>query len=449
MGTVSYPCKYSINEDLGVDPSNSKNRLIRVTASERGTPINYSYGNSFKPIDNSIKDYSDNIYSKGVMATDFKVKFSEVDSQGVKYTGTGDELYLLFKGIAELNPSDMSYSMIGSMNPEPTITWAENEIAYLDVLGDGIHLSYKHTGSTVKQSVEVPTTYLGSIATDNYVAIVTEVTSNDFITVTEQNEVIIGGYRLKQNVAFFKDEPYEQVKMNVWTKDNLLFIGVPKSYFEGKDGILVLDPTNIAASGTESGRTWASGGRDTAADNADNQFLLGETTAQPFRNHMAWDLSGQSSGTVSAATIDRTNGSTSGTAPKEYIIEATFSTTGGVQTADYTAFTGWASSGAYTGGIVKWVDAVTVFATTKTFNSTGEAAIETASGSGWLTMNSMYELDVTDNLLAGSHFNGFSAPLISYTVSTGYANDVSGVASANISTVNGVATANIDTVNGV
>ena len=40
-------------------------------------------------------------------------------------------------------------------------------------------------------------------------------------------------------------------------------------------------------------------------------------------------------------------------------------------------------------------------------------------------------------------------PVIDYTVSTGYGNDVGGVASANIGSINGVATANISKVNGI
>ena len=40
-------------------------------------------------------------------------------------------------------------------------------------------------------------------------------------------------------------------------------------------------------------------------------------------------------------------------------------------------------------------------------------------------------------------------PYITYTLSTGYGNNVNGVASANIGKVLGVATANIDKINGV
>ena len=63
-------------------------------------------------------------------------------------------------------------------------------------------------------------------------------------------------------------------------------------------------------------------------------------------------------------------------------------------------------------------------------------------------LNSALTSNVTLNC-GGFYAEGSVDPKIDYTLATGYANDVNGVASANIGKVMGVATANIEKVNGI
>ena len=65
-----------------------------------------------------------------------------------------------------------------------------------------------------------------------------------------------------------------------------------------------------------------------------------------------------------------------------------------------------------------------------------------------------YEADKPTSVFDGEDIRwdgrtGTTPPVLNYTLSTGYANNINGVASANIGSVIGVATANIDKINGV
>tara|TARA_R110000796_G_scaffold252368_1_gene386274 strand:- start:1168 stop:1884 length:717 start_codon:yes stop_codon:yes gene_type:complete len=184
-----------------------------------------------------------------------------------------------------------------------------------------------------------------------------------------------------------------------------------------------------------------------------------------FRAFYAFDTSGITS-TVASATLDvniNTLQDTDGSGVAGILVKgAKPDLSTNLAAADFDSTPGCTASqsgASYASTATAYSSAFTVTGTgalSITFNST--ALSDMVSNSVFNIVIFEHGHDFTNNAPAsGDAFNRFDVdgrtggtPLVlNYTLATGYANNVMGVAAANVAKVNGVATANIDKINGV
>ena len=133
----------------------------------------------------------------------------------------------------------------------------------------------------------------------------------------------------------------------------------------------------------------------------------------------------------------------------------------GFSTGDYLSPVGIDNSNSdasYDGVATKYSDAATLSGTgakSITFNAAALSDMQSDDEFYVCVMSKHdYEADKPASIFDGETIRwdgrtGTTPPVLNYTLSTGYANNINGVASANIGSVIGVATANIDKINGV
>jgi hypothetical protein len=144
-----------------------------------------------------------------------------------------------------------------------------------------------------------------------------------------------------------------------------------------------------------------------------------------------------------------------------FVVKADTATDGALVTADFDAIVGWNNSADNSSNVTKYSSEVTTWSTSGyndiTLNSTALADMRDNGVVKFCLIESTKDLTntaPTSEISTGMYFqedtSGTKDPILRYTAAaTGYANNVIGVASANIGKVNGVATANIDKVIGV
>tara|TARA_R100001443_G_scaffold65222_1_gene74516 strand:+ start:1963 stop:2649 length:687 start_codon:yes stop_codon:yes gene_type:complete len=175
----------------------------------------------------------------------------------------------------------------------------------------------------------------------------------------------------------------------------------------------------------------------------------GSTTYKVYRSFFHFDTSGITS-TVSAATLKLYFQNDVGDGNAIIIKSDAF--TGGSDALVSADFNNLDFSTAYSGEI----DTTSSALASITLNATALTDIKNNNDFKFAVVN--FDYDYNDTAPSGSNYVGLrfanfsgtsSDPQIEYTVVTGYANDVMGVASANIGKVNGIATASVSKVIGV
>ena len=189
----------------------------------------------------------------------------------------------------------------------------------------------------------------------------------------------------------------------------------------------------------------------------------GSDTYRVSRSFMWFDTSGIT-GTVSAATIKiRGYSQSSGTIIA--VKSTAFGGDGGTALAagDIDAMPGWTTGASAAGNVTNYSSQVTSGWSTSGYNNlSGTSALGSDMQNNNVVIICL--MDYTYDYLnsaptanqtkaVGHYWTDYSGtsrdPYIEYTLATGYANSVNGVASANIGKVMGVATANISKVNGI
>ncbi len=465
-----------------------------LAGNQKETTISSGYMNypnkvgGFNRIKRDIVFSNSQDYPYKVTKAEIKVAFPEMSSLPIRVTDDNDVSTLLrLKGLYYYNNSDSSYISIGTLKAEPVILVSENALMYEDILA-GVDLCYTHTGVSVKQEVILSEAFrdsLNSPYNNCSICLITEIDSDDRLLFVD-NEVIAdrvlprGLLRLTKGLAYVDTESWNMKSVyRVVDGRSLIFtyidINIVKDIVNFP-GDFILDPSttiDVASAGTAqirySGTVSFSDSRNRTSGNviAGDGFLFGLRRSDPSGS---WDVDRYFS-RFDLTSIDGSDSVTSVTV-KVYpvvpvpIVHWTYDIHEGSQgssaeVADFNAFPGWVSSGAYslTGFLSTKFNTATYNLNTynsKTMNSTGKSYIEGKFGSyAELVFLSDPDVANTEPGLVDNRQNhqGRSAAnplqLVIVHSSTGYAHTVMGVASANIGSVNGVATANISTVNGV
>lgn len=176
------------------------------------------------------------------------------------------------------------------------------------------------------------------------------------------------------------------------------------------------------------------------------------------RSFFAFDTSGISSA-PSAATL-KIYGLTNGDADVIVVKATKPDLSTGIALADFDAITGFTAGASMNGNVTDYSSELSTWSTSGYNDITLNAAA--LSGMASLSVFAVciveYDHDYLNSAPSGAdfdsgcHFADYTGtsrdPYIDYTPAAGYANDISGVATANIGSVMGVATANIDEVIG-
>ena len=191
----------------------------------------------------------------------------------------------------------------------------------------------------------------------------------------------------------------------------------------------------------------------------------GGSTYRVVRSFMYFDTS-SITGTVSAATI-KIRGGSFNDGSIIAVKSTAFGGDGGtsLSTSDFDAITGYSTGSSLAGNATDYSNTITSTSwSTSGYNDlTGTSDLRTDMQNDNVVIICL--MDYTNDYLnsaVGStttlNYGGYYAnytgtsrdPYIEYTIAaTGYANNVNGVAAANIGKINGVATANIEKVNGI
>ena len=191
----------------------------------------------------------------------------------------------------------------------------------------------------------------------------------------------------------------------------------------------------------------------------------GGSTFRVHRSFMYFDTSGITS-TVSAATIKIYGVSGHNDGSIIAVKSTAFGGDGGTALAagDIDAITGWTTGASAAGNVTDYSGAITTSSwSTSGYNSllsTSDLRADMQNNNVVIICFMDYTNDYlnsepssTATLNVGGYYTDQSStskdPYIEYTVATGYANTVNGVASANIGKIMGVATADIEKVNGI
>ena len=222
-----------------------------------------------------------------------------------------------------------------------------------------------------------------------------------------------------------------------------------------------------------SGASWATardGGTGTAASSTQSSAVLavgaeGGASRGGFysvvRSFFSFDVSGITS-SVASATLN-IRGVTNNSADV-ILVQANRPKGANLTTADFDALPGFSAGNTMSGNVTDYSSEVTSWSTSGynsiTLNST--ALSDLVSLNSFIVALVEFDHDYSNVAPAqdgtfrrvGLYYSDNSGtsldPYIEYTLAeTGYANNVNGVASANIGSVIGVATANIDKINGV
>lgn len=190
----------------------------------------------------------------------------------------------------------------------------------------------------------------------------------------------------------------------------------------------------------------------------------GGNTYRLHRSFMYFDTSGIT-GTVSAATI-KIRGYTGNDGSVIAVKSTAFGGDGGtaLHVDDFDRITGYSTGSSLAGNATDYSNTITSTSwSTSGYNDlTGTTALKNDMKNNNVViicfmdytndyLNSVLGSNTTLNY--GAYYTNYTGtsrdPYIEYTVAAGYANNVNGVASANIGKINGIATANIGKVNGI
>ena len=183
-----------------------------------------------------------------------------------------------------------------------------------------------------------------------------------------------------------------------------------------------------------------------------------------YRSFMAFDTS-SITGTVASATLS-IRGYSTNSASVIAVKSNAYGGDGGTSLAngDFDAIAGWSAGSSLAGSATVYGSQILTSSWSTTgynnFTATSDLLTDMKNQNVVIICFMDYTNDYLNSALTsnttlrcGGYYAEYSGttrdPKIDYTLATGYANDVNGVASANIGKINGVATANIEKVNGI